>query len=155
MSAALHKLARDGAVIGDRSYADIQAGLADGSLRPTDHVWAPGQGRWILLRELVALTSPVPAPRPAPSAAAAPAGFWRSLGRGCLAVIGGLFQGLGWLFKGMATVMSWVVVISIGLFIGMLLEGRGNPRNNPATDPLHDPYAGRRDRDFEDSDRDV
>ncbi len=149
MSAVLHKLARDGAVIGDRSYADIQAGLADGSLRPTDHVWAPGQGRWILLRELVALTSPAPSPKPAA------AGFWRSFGRGCLAVIGGLFQGMVWIFKGIGTVMSWVVVLSIGLFIGMLLEGRGNPRNNPATDPLHDPYAGRRDRDFDDPDRDV
>jgi hypothetical protein len=153
MSVVLHKLARDGVILGDRSYADIQAGLADGSLRPADHVWAPGQGRWILLGELVALASPV-APKPAP-AASPTAGFWRSLGRGCLAVLGGLFQGLAWVFKGIGTVMSWIVVISIGLFIGMLLEGRGNPRNNPATDPLHDPYAGRRDPDFDDPERDV
>ena len=155
MSDPTHKLARDGAILGDRTFDQIQEGLADGTLLPTDHVWAPGKGRWILLRELEALAA---APRPgSPAAPTTPAtaGFLGSLGRGMLSALRGLGWVLGGAFKALGTVMSWVFVIGIGLFIGMLVEGRGNPRRNPATDPLHDPYAGRRDPDFHDPDRDV
>ena len=156
MSDPAHRLARDGAILGDYTFDQIQEGLAGGTLLPTDHVWAPGKGRWILLRELEALAKPARPTVPAPSpTAVVTGGFWSTLGRGTMAAL----RGAGWLvggaFKALGTVMSWIFVIGIGLFIGMLIEGRGNPRRNPATDPLHDPYAGRRDPDFDDRDRDV
>jgi len=155
MSDPTHKLARDGAILGDRTFDQIQEGLAAGTLLPTDHVWAPGKGRWILLRELEALAAEPRPGSPATPGGKPAGGIWRSLGRGALSTL----RGLGWLvggaFKALGTVMTWVFVIGIGLFIGMLIEGRGNPRRNPSTDPLHDPYAGRRDPDFDDRDRDV
>ncbi len=152
MTDALHKVARDGAILGDYTFAAIRSGIADGSLRPTDHVWAPGQGRWILLGELAALAKP-PAPagaaRPAAaSGLAAPAPHWLAL------PFIGVSKGIGHVLGALGTIIKWVFVIGLGLFIGMILEGR-SPRRHPENDPLSDPYAGRRDRDFDDPYRDV
>ena len=150
MSDPTHPVARAGAVMGDLTFDQIRAGLADGSLQPTDHVWAPGRGQWIRLAELSALANPSN-----PSATKTPegSGLWRTLGRGLLALVIGIGKVLRVIFKSLSAVVGFIFVITLGLFIGMLLEGRGNPRNNPSTDPLHDPYAGRRDPDFDDEER--
>ena len=153
MTPTLHKVARDGAILGDFAFGAIRKGLDDGSLRPTDHVWAPGQGKWILLGELATLAKPATtkaAAGPAESPSGWPTGI---LGWIALPFVA-LLKAAGYVFSALAVVMKWVFVIGLGLFIGMILEGR-SPRRHPENDPLHDPYAGRRDRDFDDPYRDV
>lgn len=151
MSQPMHKVARDGSILGDFTFGDIRQGLDDGSLRRSDHVWAPGQGKWILLGELATLAKP----------AAAPAGDRKDASGWPTGVIGwialpfvGTLKLAGHLFSALGVIMKWVVVIGFGLFIGMILEGR-DPRRHPENDPLRDPYAGRRDPDFDDPYRDA
>ena len=154
MTPATHKVARDGAILGDYAFGAIRQGLDDGSLRPTDHVWAPGQGRWILLGELATLAKPAPGAGATAPSPGSPSG-WPTGVLGWIALpFIGILKLAGYLFSALAVIMKWVVVIGFGLFIGMILEGR-NPRRHPENDPLHDPYAGRRDPDFEDSDRET
>lgn len=148
MNSALHKVARDGAILGDFTFGAIRKGMDDGTFRATDHVWAPGQGKWILLGELAALARP--AAKVAAAAPAAGSGVPRWL---ALPFVGAA-KGIGYVFGALGTVIKWVFVIGLGLFIGMILEGR-SPRRHPENDPLSDPYAGRRDRDFDDPYRDV
>lgn len=151
MTPATHKVARDGAILGDLTFEAIRRGLDDGSLRRSDHVWAPGRGKWILLGELATLAKPAPAAAgDREDASGWPTGV---LGWVALPFVG-ILKLAGYLFSAFAVIIKWVVVIGFGLFIGMILEGR-SPRRHPENDPLHDPYAGRRDPDFDDPDRDV
>lgn len=151
MTPTLHKVARDGAILGDYTFGAIRRGLDDGSLRRSDHVWAPGQDKWILLGELATLAKPAPAPASDPEGASG----WPTGVLGWIALpFVGILRLAGYLFAAFAVIIKWVVVIGFGLFIGMILEGR-SPRRHPENDPLHDPYAGRRDPDFDDPDRDV
>lgn len=136
-----HPVARDGKVLGHYHLEAIRVGLAGGQLRPGDHVWAEGQGRWVTLEELGQLH---PGLMPEPAGAATPPG------RGFLAGIGSF---LGAAFLGLATVLKWAVVLAFGLFLGMLVQSGGkNPNRQGDNDPLRDPYAGRRDPDFDDRD---
>jgi len=127
-----HHLARDGAVIGRHSLEEIRAGLDSGRFLETDHVWAAGQARWVTLGELL---------RPAAAAAAeaeARPGF------------------LGRVASGLGVLLKWVFVLGFGLFLGMLLRSGGrNPNRQGDDDPLRDPYAGRRDPDLDDPDREA
>ena len=154
MTPTLHKVAREGAILGDFAFGAIRKGLDDGSLLPTDHVWAPGQGKWILLGELATLAKPAPTKGAAAGAAASPSG-WPTGVLGWIALpFVALLKAAGYVFSALAVVIKWVFVIGLGLLIGMVLEGR-SPRRHPENDPLHDPYAGRRDPDFDDPDRNV
>lgn len=140
----LHKVARDGAVLGDYTFREIQDGLGLRQLRPTDHVWAPGVGKWIRLGELASLAG-----AGAGAAAARAAATVETAEPGepaknrPLAILGGV-----------GTVFKWVFVLALGGILGMMVEGR-SPRRHPENDPLSDPYAGRRDPDFDDPDRDA
>lgn len=155
MTPTLHKVARDGAILGDFTFGAIRKGMDDGTLRATDHVWAPGQGKWILLGELATLAKPAPTKTaPAGEPAGSPSGWPTGVLGWITLPFVGLLKAAGYVVSALAVVMKWVFVIGLGLFIGMILEGR-SPRRHPENDPLHDPYAGRRDRDFDDPYRDV
>jgi hypothetical protein len=52
-------VARDGAVLGTWERADIQAAVADGTLKPDDHYFAKGMATWL---ELSTLISALPLP---------------------------------------------------------------------------------------------
>lgn len=139
---ARHPVARDGKVIGHLDLEAIKAGRRDGRLRPGDHVWAEGLGRWLTLEELGRLDPGLGTG--AGEAGAPPGGGFLS----------GIASFLGAAFLGLATAMKWVVVIGFGLFLGMLLQSGGkNPNRQGDNDPLRDPYAGRRDPDLDDADR--
>lgn len=139
-----HPVARDGKVIGHYHLEAIKVGLRGGQLRPSDHVWAEGQARWLTLEELGRL-HPGLMPEPTEETAAAGGGF-----------LAGVGSFLGAAFLGLATVMKWVVVITFGLFLGMIVQSGGrNPNRQGDNDPLRDPYAGGRDPDFDDPDREA
>ncbi len=133
----LHKVARAGEILGDFTRMEIKDNLRLGQLLPTDHVWAPGVGRWILLSELMELSGDslrvAPSTRPAVTQAKPTEEPEETSG----------------FFGSISKIFTWIFVLMIGGLIGAILEGR-NPRRHPENDPLHDPYAGKRDRDFED-----
>lgn len=136
----LHKVARAGDILGDFTRVEIKDNLRLGQFLPTDHVWAPGAGRWILLSELKVLSGTPqrvsPQGRPAlPEATATQAKPATGEAKGFLGSIG--------------TIFTWIFVLMAGGLIGAILEGR-NPRRHPENDPLHDPDAGRRSRDYDD-----
>lgn len=134
---ALHKVARAGEVLGDFTRIEIKDNLRLGQFLRTDHVWAPGVGRWMLLSELMELSGSPPTAAPSARSADIQAkpteepeptlGFFGSISK----------------------IFTWIFVLMIGGLIGAILEGR-NPRRHPENDPLHDPYAGKRDRDYDD-----
>jgi hypothetical protein len=130
---ARHPVARNGSLLGAYHLEAIRLGLSLGELRPGDHIWAEGHGRWMTLEELGRL-NPRLLQAPEPEVAKGPGFLRRALG-------------------GVGTLLTWVVVIGVGLFIGMLVQGGGrNPNRQGANDPLRDPYAGGRDPDFDDRD---
>jgi hypothetical protein len=134
---ARHPVARAGTVLGHYTLEAVRLGLATARFLPGDHIWAEGEGRWITLAELGRLN-----PGLLPAAAPKAGGFWSGVG-------GFLGKAAG----GVATLFTFLIVISVGLFIGMLLQSGGkNPNRQGANDPLRDPYAGRRDPDFDDRD---
>lgn len=137
----LHKVARDGAILGDYTFREIQDGLGLRQLRATDHVWAPGVGKWIRLGELASLGVGAATPASAAAGAAKPA-------------TPGVSGGPGTILGAFGTFLKWAFVLMLGGIIGMALEGR-SPRRHPENDPLRDPDAGRRDPDFDDPDREV
>ncbi len=55
-------VARDGAVLGTWEREDIQAAVADGTLKPDDHYFAKGMATWL---KLSTLTSALPLRRTA------------------------------------------------------------------------------------------
>lgn len=135
METKLHPVARAGAVIGEHSWDEITEGLASGRFLGTDHVWAEGQARWVTLDEL--------------SRGSAAGGDGRPSG-----ILAGVGRFLGAGLGALGMVLKFLFVISIGLLIGMILQSGGkNPNRQGDNDPLRDPYAGRRDPDFDDPDR--
>jgi hypothetical protein len=136
---ARHPVARAGKVLGRYSLPAVRLGLESGQLLPGDHIWAPGEGKWITLTELGTLH---PGLIPAATSADAGGGFWSGVG-----------NFLGKAAGGVVTLFTYLIVISVGLFIGMLVSSGGkNPNRRGDNDPLRDPYAGRRDPDFDDHD---
>lgn len=137
-----HPVARQGQVIGKYSLPAVKLGLASGQLLPGDHIWAPGEGKWITLTELGTLHPGLLPAAPSPGQAAAGGGFWSGVG-----------NFLGKAAGGFVTLFTYLIVISVGLFIGMIVQSGGkNPNRQGDNDPLRDPYAGRRDPDFDDRD---
>ncbi len=138
---ARHPVARAGKVIGHHTLEAVKLGLATSRLLPGDHIWAAGEGRWITLAELGRL-HPGLLPGAAGTPAARGGGFWPGVG-------GFLGKAVG----GVATLFTYLIVISVGLFIGMLAQSGGrNPNRQGDNDPLRDPHAGRRDPDFDERD---
>ncbi|MFN7339739.1 MAG: hypothetical protein ACK5VI_01505 [Opitutia bacterium] len=138
---ARHPVARAGKVLGRYTLEAVKLGLATSRFLPGDHIWAAGEGRWVTLAELGRL-NPGLFPDDTGAAAARGGGFWSGVG-GFLGKAGG----------GVVTLFTYLIVISVGLFIGMLVQSGGrNPNRQGDNDPLRDPYAGRRDPDFGDRD---
>jgi len=133
----LYKVARAGAILGDFTRTEINDNLRLGTFLPSDHVWAPGVGRWILLSELMELSGDplraIPSARPAVTQTKPTKEPEATLG----------------FFGSISKIFTWMFVLMVGGLIGAVLEGR-NPRRHPENDPLHDPYAGKRNRDYED-----
>jgi hypothetical protein len=138
---ARHPVARAGEILGHYTLEAVKLGLATARFLPGDHIWAEGEGRWITLAELGRLNPGLmPAAEDEPATTAG--GFWSGLG-------GFLGKAAG----GVVTLFTYLIVISVGLLIGMLLQSGGkNPNRQGDNDPLRDPYAGRRDPDFDDRD---